>query len=425
MSQFPKKLKIFVIIITLLSILLGIYLFRYSDLITLETLLLFTILSIIAESLLITMPNGAAVSVGFAISLASVIVGGPFTAYIVNGMGVLLRYVKIPKRGSFHILNTPLYKSLFNFSQCSIAAGISGLLYILVGGKVGSLDITNQILPVTIIILSYLTLNTLLLSNLLSILNGGNVIKMWMNNIKGTMFSSLIIGFLGVVIAFAYIKFNAFGIIILFAPLLLARYSYKLYMDMRSTYMETVNALTNSLEAKDPYTKGHASRVQHYALLLAQELELSDQKIENIKTAAILHDIGKIGIKDDILNKPGKLNDYEFGEIKKHPTIGANILQDVHFLNDVTKIVRHHHERHDGNGYPDGLKGNEIPAEAAILSIADVYDAMTSDRPYRKALCVDVALAELIKCSGTQFHPEFAKIFITIVEKEKVGALNV
>lgn len=425
MSQFPKKLKIYVIILGIISLGLGIYLFQYSDLVNLKTLLLFTIISIIAESLPIPLPSVGAVSVGFAISLASMLVGGPLLAYFVSGAGVLLRYVNIPKRGKIHILNTPIYKSLFNFSQCSIAAGASGLLYKQVGGSIGTVEITDQILPVILIIISYLALNTLFLSNLLSILNGGNVVKMWIHNIKGTVFSSLVIGFLGVVIAFAYMKLNAFGVIILFAPLLLARYSYKLYMDMRSTYMETVNALTNSLEVKDPYTKGHASRVQKYALMLAQELELPNQKIENIKTAAILHDIGKIGIKDDILNKPGKLDDYEFGEIKKHPTIGANILQDVHFLNNVTKIVRHHHERHDGNGYPDGLKGNEIPSEAAILSIADVYDAMTSDRPYRKALSIDVALKELIKCSGTQFHPEFTKTFITIVEKEKVGALNV
>lgn len=424
MAQFPKKLKIFVIIITLISILLGFYLFKYIDLVTLSTLLLFTIVSIIAESLLIPLSNDGAVSVGFAISLASMLVGGPFAAYIVNGFGVLLRHINIPKRGTFHILNTPIYKSLFNFSQCSITAGISGLLYVSAGGKIGDIDI-DHIIPIILIIVSYLAINTLFLSSLISILNGGNIFRMWVNNIKGTLFSSLVIGFLGVVIAIAYNRFNLFGVIILFGPLLLARYSYKLYIDMKNTYMETVTALTNTLEAKDPYTRGHASRVQKYAVLLANTMKLSENKVEIIRTAAILHDIGKIGIKDMILNKPGRLTDEEFDEIRKHPSIGADIIKDVNYLKKVERAVRYHHERYDGRGYPEGLKGEEIPLEAAILSVADVYDAITSNRPYREALSMEYALSEIKKFAGTQFHPDLAEAFVRVMEEnEGKGAIQ-
>ena len=139
------------------------------------------------------------------------------------------------------------------------------------------------------------------------------------------------------------------------------------------------------------------------------------ESVQNIKTASILHDIGKVGINDSILNKATKLSQAEFVEIMKHPSIGADIISKVDFLKDITTIVKHHHERFDGKGYPDGLSGGEIPIEAAVLTIADSYDAMTSDRPYRKALTADEAFEELRKNAGTQFHPQLVETFITIM----------
>jgi HD-GYP domain-containing protein (c-di-GMP phosphodiesterase class II) len=157
--------------------------------------------------------------------------------------------------------------------------------------------------------------------------------------------------------------------------------------------------------------------VEKFAVDLAKAYHLPFESIQNLKTASILHDIGKIGIHDSILNKASRLTQEEYQEIMRHPAIGAEIISKVDFLNDITTIVKHHHERYDGKGYPDGLAGDEIPIEAAILTIADSYDAMTSDRPYRRAMLPEEALSELEKNAGTQFHPGLVKMFVSIMSQ--------
>ncbi|WP_427339927.1 HD-GYP domain-containing protein [Caloranaerobacter sp. DY30410] len=418
MSQIPNKLKLYILFLCLLAVAMMVFMIHSFDVYSMKGLLFFSILSVVSESLLIQLINGAAVSVGFAVSLASIIVGGPLIGALVTATGVLLRTVKVPGRGYVHLFNTPIYKTIFNVSQIVITTGLAGIVYIKTGGIIGLSSFITNPLPILLAVIVYILLNTVIMAELMSILSGQSLIKMWMKNLKGFIPNTTAIGTLGLIIALAYISYGAFAVMIFFSPLLLARYSYKLYMDMRHVYMETIQALTNAMEAKDAYTRGHAERVGKYAVKLAKALDLSDRRIENIKNAAILHDIGKIGIDDQILKKPGKLTDEEYEKIKKHPSIGAEILKGVNFLKEVSDIVRHHHERYDGKGYPDGLKENEIPAEAAILAIADVYDAMTSDRPYRKALSKEVALSEIEKNAGTQFNPEFAKMFVKIMRNE-------
>lgn len=418
MQQFPKKLKIYVILLVIMSAILGLLLFSKYHVMDIKVLVLFSVLSIVVESLLIPLPNGGAVSVGFAISLSSIVIGGPLTAYIVNGIGVLFRFVRDPKRGTEHVFNRPIYKTLFNTSQYTLAAGLSGIMYMVAGGTIGRDNLILDPLSVIVLILTYLVINTLLLSELMSLLTNQCFVKVWTNNIKGMIPSVVSVALLGIIIALAYKSYGVFGVLLFFGPLLLARYSFKLYIDMRKVYMETITALTKAVEAKDPYTSGHASRVGEYAIKLAQELKLPDNRIEKIRTAAILHDIGKIGINDSILNKPGRLTEEEYDKIKEHPLIGAQIVDDIDFLKDVTKIIKYHHERYDGKGYPEGIDGENIPLEAAILSIADVFDAMTSDRPYRKALSTEEALFEIESNSGTQFHPKLANTFVDLVRKD-------
>ena len=166
------------------------------------------------------------------------------------------------------------------------------------------------------------------------------------------------------------------------------------------------------------YTSGHASRVLKYSELIATAVNLRADRIDNLKNAAILHDIGKIGIDDSILKKTSGLSPDEYASIKEHVRIGSEIIDGIEFLKGISKIVAQHHERPDGKGYPNGLKDSSICLEAAILSLADVYDAMISDRPYRKGLTQDVALEEIRNNAGTQFNAELAEIFINILEKE-------
>ncbi|MGF7186087.1 HD-GYP domain-containing protein (c-di-GMP phosphodiesterase class II) [Desulfitispora alkaliphila] len=175
-----------------------------------------------------------------------------------------------------------------------------------------------------------------------------------------------------------------------------------------------IEALVRTLEAKDEYTCGHSERVAEYAIKIAKHINLAEEEINNIRLAASLHDLGKIGIKDDILNKNGPLTQEEFNTIKLHPNIGAKILQPIAPVKQLIPYIQHHHERYNGTGYPDGLSGDEIPLGAKIIAIADTYDAMTSDRPYRKALSEEVALKEIEKNSGTQFDPKLVEAWLEL-----------
>lgn len=185
-----------------------------------------------------------------------------------------------------------------------------------------------------------------------------------------------------------------------------------LYEVFYNNLVNTLKSLVVSIEARDSYTKQHSERVTHYALEIAKVMELSEDDVDVIRFGGYLHDIGKIGVKDTVLLKPGKLTDEEFEEIKQHSIIGDNILKPIKFFPKERDMIRHHHERYDGRGYPDGLAGNEIPLTARILAVADTYDAMTSTRPYRKALEHSVAIEELIRCSGKQFDPDVVSAFL-------------
>jgi HD-GYP domain-containing protein (c-di-GMP phosphodiesterase class II) len=181
---------------------------------------------------------------------------------------------------------------------------------------------------------------------------------------------------------------------------------------VQMAYLQTVTSLTRAIEAKDYYTHGHSERVYYYCSLIAEILELPESSRNDLRFASVLHDIGKIGIPDSILLKKGRLTDAEREIIAEHPILSESIISPLPFLDKVRRIVRQHHERYDGTGYPDGLKGNDIAIEARILSIADAYDAMRSDRPYRKALPAEEARKRLELGEVTQFCPLCVRSFL-------------
>jgi len=187
----------------------------------------------------------------------------------------------------------------------------------------------------------------------------------------------------------------------------------RLHHSLKEECKSTIKALAAAIDAKDPYTSGHSQHVMAYALLAGASLSLSSQDLEVLEYAGILHDVGKIGIPDSILGKPGKLTEDEYGIIKRHPVISASILDGVQFLEAARTLVLYHHERYDGQGYPDGLKGEEIPLGARILAVADSFDAITSSRPYRAAMSAKEAIDELHRCTGTQFCPVAVEAFLS------------
>jgi HD-GYP domain-containing protein (c-di-GMP phosphodiesterase class II) len=219
---------------------------------------------------------------------------------------------------------------------------------------------------------------------------------------------------LGVLISNVYLNIGLIGVLAFMLPLFLARHSFQRYIDMQDVYLSTVTALATSIDAKDPYTKGHSDRVNQYTLKMARQLKLPEDQLDMLQYMSLLHDIGKIGIKDSVLNKPGKLTEEEFDEIKKHPEVGYRIISEIKYLSKSAEVVRHHHERYNGMGYPSGLIGEKIPLGSRIISVADAYDAMTTERPYKKAMTHEEALLELNRCSGTQFDPRVVKAFIEV-----------
>jgi len=193
----------------------------------------------------------------------------------------------------------------------------------------------------------------------------------------------------------------------------------RLHQNLRKLFVSSIRALANAIEARDVYTRGHSERVTEYSVKIAKKMKLDKEEIEKIQYAALLHDIGKINIREDILNKPGRLTDEEFYIMRQHPVYGARIMEPVMEFKEILPYVYHHHERFDKKGYPDGLGGENIPLASRILAVADSFDAMTSDRPYRNAMSIEEAIKELDNNSGTQFDPRAVNLFKEIVETER------
>lgn len=182
-------------------------------------------------------------------------------------------------------------------------------------------------------------------------------------------------------------------------------------------YVRSIDAMIKALEAKDFYTRGHSQRVTLYSMAIAAELGMTGQELEDLHRASVLHDLGKIGVREAVLNKPGKLTEEEFAEIVRHPETAVRILEPIPFFRPLLPAILHHHERFDGKGYPSRLAGSNIPLASRIMAIADTFDAMTSTRAYRKALPVADAIAEIRRCSGTQFDPDIVPAFLACQSK--------
>lgn len=193
----------------------------------------------------------------------------------------------------------------------------------------------------------------------------------------------------------------------------------RLYEDQEASYLGTVQALVSAIEANDAYTRGHSERVTRFSLALARAMGLPPERIKRLEQAGILHDIGKIGIDPSLLNKIGTLSANEIHTLRQHPRIGMRILQPIGFLEDVSTIIGQHHEHFDSKGYPQGLSGEAILLEARILAVADAFDALTTDRPYRKAIGTDAALAEINRKAGSQFDPQVVETLKRLWQEEK------
>lgn len=413
-----KTLKLYTYIstIAIIALLLMVKLINEYTVNDYVLLIVFSALSAIAETFLIPLPKVGAVSVSFALTFSAILLTNPLTAAIITAAGVIFRFPYADGRGRVHLFNTPLYKTIFNISQYIISAGVAGITYSFINKAINFGFVFLNPIAGALCLIVFLLLNSFFMATLMSILLNENLAFIWKNYLLGFVSTSLV-GLLGIVVAYSYHSFGTGGILLFFIPLMLARYTFKLYLDMRKNYFETLNVLVRAIEANDTYTSGHSLRVSAYAEAIARQLSLPQNKIDLIKSAALLHDIGKIGIDKNILNKTGKLEKEEFEAIKTHPEIGASIISDLSYMSNISDIIRHHHERNDGRGYPDGLTYKDIPLETSILTIADSFDAMTTDRPYRYSLSLEDALQEIRDNAGTQFNPDIVDDAVIALKK--------
>lgn len=379
----------------------------------------FAILAIIAETQTVFLGSGKFISVSSAIVTATMMTSGPSAAVITAAVCVLGSVSK--KEGiTKHVFNTKPEITLFNISNYTLSSATMCLIYCKFGGKIivysDSIavvikQISQYSIQLIVGVVVSIIFNSVVVAGYVAIKEKINIFSVLEPSFAWPITSVMIISILGAFLTGLYVAYTWFLVVIFFLPFMLARYTFTTYKDLQQNYLQTVDSLASAIETKDPYTSGHSRRVELYCGLIAEEMKLSVKRCETLKYAALLHDIGKIGIPEKILNKPGKLDDEEWKYIKSHPEKGAHIIEDIEFLKDAVEIVRSHHEWYNGEGYPDGKSAKNLSVEAMIICVADAYDAMTSDRPYRKKLSNEVALQELYNKSGIQFMPEAVEAF--------------
>ncbi len=372
---------------------------------------LFIVLIIIADFVQIPLPRGgSSISTSSAIDLAGIILFGPAVMVLVETIATFITEGVLQRK--------PLRKLIFNIPLLAITVGSAGYVY-RAFGDMGNPDSPMFLIPLAAAGIVYYMVNTWSISLIIALDSSRNPFYVWMQNYMWYFFHIFAFLPIGAVIALLYSNTGIWTITLFIIPLFLARYSFQLYLDMRETNIQTVAALTSAIDASDPFTHGHSYRVSQYALLIAKEMGWSAKDMETLEYAALLHDVGKISVNNEVLLKVGPLTEDEWQSLRNHPDVGADIVERLKFLKEAVEIIRCHHERPDGGGYPRGLKEDQIPLGAHILNVVDAFDAMTSDRPYRKALPVEKVIQELETYRGTQFQLDVADLVLRLYREGK------
>ncbi|MDD2954703.1 MAG: HD-GYP domain-containing protein [Oscillospiraceae bacterium] len=353
--------------------------------------------------------------ISFISIFTALLVKGPVAAVAITLISTFFVFEHGEKRDEpfRYILTKPLIKTAFNTSNFLLSIYLPGQVFLLCGGRPGEFSLPFSLWPALVFIVLTLICNAAILMALLALNRQVRFLPSLFSTVAMLLPNFAAVAPIGYLLGFIMSRPSGLYFALLFlAPLLVARYAFQLYVTSKVQYYNMVKVLTAALEAKDKYTEGHSRRVESYSVQIAQAMRLSAARVETIRVAALLHDVGKIGVDDGILRKPGLLTQDERSIIEGHPQIGVHILEDTD-LSDATKqIILHHHERYDGGGYPSHTDYRNTPLEAYILGVADAFDAMTSDRPYRSGMPTEKALSILLEESGKQFHPRAVDVFI-------------
>jgi putative nucleotidyltransferase with HDIG domain len=370
-------------------------------------------LTLIASALPIPLPAGIKVSVGAATVLGSMVLGGPAAAGVVGALGTFDdRELK---------LQVPWYGTLNNHAQIAGPAALSAMLYEALQGPLSQAGIGHgpaSAIGIAVAGIAYNILNNLLAASVVSVRSGQTLSSVWAQDLR--VIAPNIVALIPIAWLMAEVFTLPEGVgwwasLLFLVPLFTTRLAYHRYVETRELFEQTIGALANAVDARDRYTRGHSQRVSHIAEAMCRVMKLPESEIEKIKWAGLLHDVGKIGIRDNVLLKPGPLDRHERHLMNQHPTIGAEIVAPARQLAPEAPLIRSHHEWINGSGYPEGLEALDIPLGARILTIADAYEAMTSSRPYRLTpFTHEQAVAELEKFSGIQFDSEIVPILVNL-----------
>jgi len=408
-SSFVLNIYVFFIFLAGLSIFTYI-LFRYRD-ISLVGVVLFGLLAFTADNLSASLPRTGSVSVNPAISLASLILFGPSTAILVTAFSIfnIKEFVK----------KVPYYKHLFNTGQYFLLMGVASIIFESTFNRT-AISFFNPANISFLFLAAYIgfLVNTILTAIAISLSENKNFINIWIYNYAWLIPFIFFLAVMAIFISFLYKLYGPPTVIFTSLPLIIAQYAYMLRIKERKALINSIMQIVKIIDAKDPYTAGHSIRVAEYTEKIARKLRLNEYDVDILTNLANLHDIGKVQIDLSILNKPGKYDDANWVEMKKHPEVGYEIVKEIVFLKNSAKAILHHHEKIDGGGYPYGIKGDKIPLFAKILTVADAYDAMTSNRPYKKALTQKKAIKELERCADKDFDRKISGIMIEIIKEE-------
>lgn len=371
---------------------------------------LWTLFSIITEIKPVVMPSNDQLTVSFAIHISSLILFGAPTSILISTVSNIIVDV-VRKRG--------IKKLIFNVSQYAITIYISWLTLVFLSPDNTVIHYKGHWPAMIVSSAVYVILNTILVSTVISLSEGRRPLRFLTRAINLEMLHFTLLVPVSLLIVILY-TVEPMAIVILVLPLVLAHFSFDNYITLWTETRTTIEVLADIVDKKDPYTSKHSHMVADYCNDIAERIPLRPDDVETLVSAAKVHDLGKISVPDSILLKEGSLTNEEREVMITHSFVGYDILSKLRFYKIGARLVLYHHERFDGNGYPAGLKGESIPLGARILAVADCYHAMTSDRPYRKAMSSEEAINELTRCAGTQFDPEIVEVFIQLLKKKNM-----
>jgi len=423
----PTRARIYVVFLGLLA--LASIAYHVRDLVFLSytqvlAFSLFLVLGFLSEIYAVWIPAyGCEVSSSIAIYMASLFILGPAGAVLMVFLSTIVPEVMMRWE---HLKSNPArfaYITTFNVSQLVVAVGLTGVIFFRSGSGPLALVSGRDYLWATLAFLCYAGINVTLVTAVVSFTEGKRFIYSFGTYVRDFIVQYAVLGVLALLLAVLY-SVSVWHMLLAIVPLFLVHLSFRSYQKLRTEARNTFEKISRLLDERDHYTAVHSGDVADLAVKVAAEMNLPQGEIEKVEIAARIHDIGKVAVPDSILLKPGPLTDEEWGIMKRHPAISAELIEGIEIYARVADAVRHEHERWDGSGYPDGLRGEEIPLISRVIAAADIYDALSTDRPYRGAFTYEETVEMIRQMRGADIDPAVADALLRVIGEPAAAPLG-